>query len=990
MAVDASSFGRISKKQWDIVETFADEHSSRVYSAMQSFVEKLNNPINETVNKLLTIPMLEQSIDIIHALYEHNIIPNNFNFAEHIASKINNDNIINYLCKRGVITDKNKFKKHIKLVVDEEKARDTINTQERDQFDKLFNPDYIINKHKKSNKTSKYEKIKQTNTYDRFLKEVDKMHKLIYSQSKKHNICFSNLLEIRLIGLFMLIIKLCNSMDKQRTSKYAYHIYELIYTIEIVLSKINKYYTVDKLIIMLLMYWQHYMMLIISFKINTFLRSFNKITYASQYDDIIPRLTIDLYKGQEEFAKCIYDAVCNVKNKLILYKTSIGQGKTSSVAIISYVSNIFYKNTGCRKKILYTCALKHVRLDVGQIVYNIKTRFGFCFLDKKNELFVRLQTLSLIDKKKYKDMNYCIDQADILILDVASTQALLKYLRDNNMCTDHYILFIDEHTVGVDCCSAIDDYNKDYGERSVTAMILDILRIAPPITILCSGTSPYSHNIAPVINLFTSKFKKCDVVNVNAMEDMKIGANIYDYNGRIISIFTTCRNKEHLHRAISVLNNNYNTRHYVTWELLYTIIDWFSKKGIKIIDIDKMILLNNIHHKTLIDIYIQLIENIIELDDDIINAFINHHCGVDLEEFDEHEYDEKVNNIFTINAYKYQNGCLIVTDNPLELGMYILNLLMGNKISYKKMMNDFSTACEKYVTDCAKISHSKDKNDKINKLGHMQQISEQIETITVPKVNFPHHLQINTSEHHNMYSDKDDNINVNMFTKFKPRTPLCLEKLPTNTNIPNEYMMLLCCGIAIYTASDLNEEYYDIVLQLIKNQQLAFIITDKTICFGTNFPISNIIILNNVACDLSISTIYQLINRAGRLGKSTYANIHILCNKLISRIINSFILTETLLTEREAIHLNEHVQYIDNVINSEIAKICNLAFNPPLFREEREKWFFMMKDHKEAIDNLRDRQFKKGCMQRHRHFYNFRNNVNKINARGTYLPPHRR
>jgi superfamily II helicase len=49
---------------------------------------------------------------------------------------------------------------------------------------------------------------------------------------------------------------------------------------------------------------------------------------------------------------------------------------------------------------------------------------------------------------------------------------------------------------------------------------------------------------------------------------------------------------------------------------------------------------------------------------------------------------------------------------------------------------------------------------------------------------------------------------------------------------------------------------------------LAFIITDESLCYGTNFPISNVILTDDLVKNLNMNEMFQLIGRAGRVGQS--------------------------------------------------------------------------------------------------------------------------
>ena len=86
------------------------------------------------------------------------------------------------------------------------------------------------------------------------------------------------------------------------------------------------------------------------------------------------------------------------------------------------------------------------------------------------------------------------------------------------------------------------------------------------------------------------------------------------------------------------------------------------------------------------------------------------------------------------------------------------------------------------------------------------------------------------------------------------------------------------CGIGIYSTNPklkLPKNYRDYILELASSSQLAFIISDSSISYGTNLPFNNVIITSDLAKIHSINTIFQIMGRAGRLGISESCNVWI-------------------------------------------------------------------------------------------------------------------
>lgn len=63
-------------------------------------------------------------------------------------------------------------------------------------------------------------------------------------------------------------------------------------------------------------------------------------------------------------------------------------------------------------------------------------------------------------------------------------------------------------------------------------------------------------------------------------------------------------------------------------------------------------------------------------------------------------------------------------------------------------------------------------------------------------------------------------------------------------------------------------KYLDKVEELASQNYLAYIITDHSLAYGTNFPISNVILCDDLVTKLNMNEMFQLVGRAGRVGQS--------------------------------------------------------------------------------------------------------------------------
>lgn len=108
--------------------------------------------------------------------------------------------------------------------------------------------------------------------------------------------------------------------------------------------------------------------------------------------------------------------------------------------------------------------------------------------------------------------------------------------------------------------------------------------------------------------------------------------------------------------------------------------------------------------------------------------------------------------------------------------------------------------------------------------------------------------------------------------------------------------MLLHLGIGIYSpkSQELNPErkdgidtrYTEKVVEMCSAGYISFLFADRSIVYGTNFPFSNVFIDPEFAEISSLNTLYQLIGRAGRVGRSYMAKVFLIDEKITNRIVS--------------------------------------------------------------------------------------------------------
>lgn len=67
--------------------------------------------------------------------------------------------------------------------------------------------------------------------------------------------------------------------------------------------------------------------------------------------------------------------------------------------------------------------------------------------------------------------------------------------------------------------------------------------------------------------------------------------------------------------------------------------------------------------------------------------------------------------------------------------------------------------------------------------------------------------------------------------------------------VSEEILLLLLCGVGIYTKESLSEipdEYIKFCLKLASQGKLAYLISDDSLTYGMNFPLNNLILTEDI------------------------------------------------------------------------------------------------------------------------------------------------
>lgn len=598
---------------------------------------------------------------------------------------------------------------------------------------------------------------------------------------------------------------------------------------------------------------------------------------SNNYFNIIPDLSIKPYTDQIEMVKCVHDN----DELLCFYNSNFGAGKTTSVGAICAMQ-MCLKST----PVLYCCAVETVRHQVGRLAYNCAIPFAVAAMHED-----KLRIVNHFSCKTTKDRR-------LVVADPVTTYEILK---SNN---NEYILFLDEPTV-----------DADLDNNQMTIMIAKIFFIAPPKTILVSATLPQIKDMDCYINVFKKKYINTKVILVQSNE-VKIGCEVINTIGKTIMPHNFVQSKNDLLTVIDKIKNNQFLGRLYTGQILYHLAKKLSTFNIKNIEINEIFSdIDNFNYNKVRDIAIEILQHLYNCDDNVIQKF----CG-----------DPIISPIIlknikldTTDAHHFIGMTLIVSNDPVETAKKYFSNFIKDLPSAASLIKNY-----KALTNIVNDKLKKVEGGKFdNKKEKLMETCDAKETISA-SIQFPKHKQINTINHIKKFAS---GANVNK--KFI-RKSLVLEQLPLDSNVPDFVLQMLFCGIGIYRGylyddvERFDPEYYQCVIELASHGLLAYIISDSSISYGTNYPISNLIIENSIQ-NRSIDSILQMMGRAGRIGVSFKAHVYV--DTFVQNQLEEYIQKSHETVSIEAINMTKA---LTNIIDTQ-----TFVKEKPIVVEKKEKTF---------------------------------------------------
>jgi len=643
-------------------------------------------------------------------------------------------------------------------------------------------------------------------------------------------------------------------------------------------------------------------------------RKYPKLLCATSYDRVLPGLAMSPYPSQISIINGLRSAFKTNQGLLACLNTLTGEGKTTLIVAIAQLA-LSIRATGKDYEksieVIYCCSekLKTVRTQVGQCAFNGLIPFGVATKNENPDKPSKPGKFSTRNVAITDNYN-CIKMGTPRILVMADIQSAIHLLSEPGASTK-YILVLDEPTVGLDQPHSL---MVDY--------LAQIYAVMPKWTIFSTATAPAREQIPMLEQLFTSKYPGAAIDYIKSTR-VQIGSEISDLDGNIFIPHGECKSLDDLSRVISKIESDIFLQKPYTANIVQQmdqlLVSLSKEYGFSLTTgsnpvpdfKEYMMQPGHMNQQSIQNLGLQILKKVLgeasKMDECIVgddqsnptisSQIVTKFCSLGL--------NKKGIDFTTLasGADQFSSQTLIVTSDPEnffnkyfnETWINDMHELIGNKDkSFASIFAKYSKDLEKYKKDLEKIERgiemkSKSKgsgdctedgavNGKSSKeaVDHKYEREDGAQSLKKPKILIPESFIIGSPS----YMRTRSGINPRI---YHPNEDIDWEAI----HCPDDYKTGLDLGIGIFAPGIMSPSYTRKVIDLASNGELAYIIANDDITYGTNYPIENIIVDNTCMSAHSAKTIFQVFARAGRPGKSWRANVF--ADRKVLAVINDYI-----------------------------------------------------------------------------------------------------
>lgn len=629
----------------------------------------------------------------------------------------------------------------------------------------------------------------------------------------------------------------------------------------------------------------------------------SELILGSQYDAYLPRKRREAFEHQKMVSRSIMDVATLKAGMMMFYRTNTNSGKTSSIINLATAVQQLrkrYPNVFGDLQVIATCDVQPVLTRWGQLLYHAGIPFGIGskrFWPQNNpELMQKIRRKAMEEMSadrdcidinmRFSNSDTCESLRDRVVI-VCEPEIALKILSRAPDAATRFVLLHDEPTM----------YADDMDNPKL-AVNMSVMKQAPKWSIFSSATLPCNDKSAVFIEHHKRKFPAARFID-NYSSEIYTCCNVYDFSGRLIVPHSGCSNIEELTRAIEHIKSNPFLGKLYTPISIRQLYERATRIGVKNAAFMQKVpnikeIFNNVENlypDNVRKIALAILDSLCILDDSQIKTICqngkpqSHQFNKESEEdestedddtdSDEEEEDDSeidFQNLGTTEAHKFPYLNLIATPAPCEILNKCYNSLV---VDIKKRIGSLSKLEDEYEKRVDAWNDAYDALEK--KIKNADELSRQQSEMqdSRPKFHYPDECQINTRGHISKYA----RAMLPRFNKSKFRIPNDIREFDLDSmHITEENKMELIAGVGCYGNPEtihMDENYLDNVLDLTSQKKMETLISDSSICYGTDYPIGGVIITEEFSDEHSLNTVYQLMARAGRGRKSSTAEIYV-------------------------------------------------------------------------------------------------------------------
>lgn len=432
----------------------------------------------------------------------------------------------------------------------------------------------------------------------------------------------------------------------------------------------------------------------------------------------------------------------------------------------------------------------------------------------------------------------------------------------------------------------IDEFISD--ERS-NELMKKIGRILPRTSVIISAILPQFSEMRHFVKTFCDRHRTTPEASCKrvATAVVNISCAVIDKDGYVNMPHHLVKSMDDLDKLISEIEINPRIRRAYTAKHVFYWADSLRKR----------LKCDNLDFKTIFP-NIGAIRNVKILDYAIsILRFLRAQNSVDLliefQKYKPRVMDEvRLETLFSTQCFRFEGKTLLIAEDVQTKLLRLYDDLYPKSLSWRDLFSDamkrralrekaVEALKDKEKDKKKRVITDKDggrdgKSDKLDKKDMMKEFDD-VCSMDV-SIHFPPEYVLNSKEH---------------FHRFKPAGSKQSCVFRNKVDLEDEYNdafeerlnVLMSSGVGIYDLYNMTD--YQRRLVMDRYPHLLFLCSGKEIVFGTNLPgLVNIFIDSSFGDKEHPNTLYQLMGRAGRMGRSYHANVIVNSDVTLEKILD--------------------------------------------------------------------------------------------------------